>query len=411
MGAFGIVAGVAVASLGILVATTLKAEGPCVDDPPFSFDLGADDSMNLNPCDFFSETYEEARSKFRAAAETAGADLHALGVVSNYTTDVAVLKGSLPGLVVHSSGVHGVEGFAGSAIQIAWLSEFAARNEPRPTVVFLHAINPYGMAHYRRWNENNVDLNRNALHQKGWEVALKRDPNVVGYQDFEPIFNPQKEPTTYAKYGGFWVDVISAIGKHGMSSMKQSMVTGQYHNPKGIFFGGQELQPSLANVWEFFEQHKESLGSGTVTWINVHTGLGKSGVDTLLTFDSPTMTASELARTYPGATIPSIDKEGDEVHGGYDMSIGNVEDFVVQLFPNEQKPWIVLQEFGTVHNVLVAHALVLENMAYHFLPSEEVAKWAKLTRSAFYVRTPQWRKSILDRGLRLLVQSIARSSQ
>ena len=109
----------------------------------------------------FAETYWEARAKFREAAAAAGAELHALEVVPTYFMDVAVLPGSGPGLVVHSSGVHGVEGYAGSAIQIALLRKLAGAGASNssggaPTVVLVHAVNPFGMAHYRRFNEHNV---------------------------------------------------------------------------------------------------------------------------------------------------------------------------------------------------------------------------------------------------------------
>ena len=109
----------------------------------------------------FAETYWEARAKFLAAAAAAGAELHALEVVPSYFIDVAVLAGVGPGIVLHSSGVHGVEGFAGSAIQVALLRKLAAgeagdSSGNAPTVVLVHAVNPVGMAHYRRFNENNV---------------------------------------------------------------------------------------------------------------------------------------------------------------------------------------------------------------------------------------------------------------
>jgi len=100
----------------------------------------------------------------------------------DYTTDIAVLAGSGPGLVVHSSGVHGVEGFAGSGIQIAILSNFSAEaaearsaDPDAPTIVLVHAVNPFGMAHFRRFNENNVDLNRNALPSTDRAAVLARD--------------------------------------------------------------------------------------------------------------------------------------------------------------------------------------------------------------------------------------------
>ena len=36
-------------------------------------------------------------------------------------------------------------------------------------------VNPFGMAHFRRFNENNVDLNRNALPSTDRAAVLARD--------------------------------------------------------------------------------------------------------------------------------------------------------------------------------------------------------------------------------------------
>src|SRR5438093_8933584 len=63
-------------------------------------------------------------------------------------------------VILHSSGLHGVEGFAGSAIQLQLLDSLP----PLPkdaALILVHVLNPYGMAWLRRANENNVDLNRN----------------------------------------------------------------------------------------------------------------------------------------------------------------------------------------------------------------------------------------------------------
>ena len=69
------------------------------------------------------------------------------------------------GVLVVSSGVHGVEGFFGSAVQTAFLREAESRAAagPNDALVFLHALNPYGFAWLRRFDEANVDLNRNLL--------------------------------------------------------------------------------------------------------------------------------------------------------------------------------------------------------------------------------------------------------
>ena len=75
------------------------------------------------------------------------------------------------------SGTHGVEGFAGSALQVGLLDE-GIQNElsPESAVLMIHAINPYGMAHLRRFNEDNVDLNRN------FRDHAKTPPENCAYQ-------------------------------------------------------------------------------------------------------------------------------------------------------------------------------------------------------------------------------------
>ena len=65
-------------------------------------------------------------------------------------------------LYMSTSGIHGVEGFAGSAIQLSALDKI--NNLPSDTALaFIHILNPWGMSWLRRDNESNVDLNRNFL--------------------------------------------------------------------------------------------------------------------------------------------------------------------------------------------------------------------------------------------------------
>ena len=75
---------------------------------------------------FFSETYIEARKRFLELAEDVATEKVSLPIYSNgslhLTTDIAVIAGKKDVTLLHMSGTHGVEAFAGSAGQLALLT-------------------------------------------------------------------------------------------------------------------------------------------------------------------------------------------------------------------------------------------------------------------------------------------------
>jgi hypothetical protein len=116
----------------------------------------------------FPSSYRAARQRFLDAARATG------GIIENIPNpnsgpdggslfmDVLSLGSEdAANTLIVSSGTHGVEGLAGSGIQTKLLREgVASRLSPNVKLRMIHAINPYGMAHRRRFNEDNVDLNR-----------------------------------------------------------------------------------------------------------------------------------------------------------------------------------------------------------------------------------------------------------
>jgi hypothetical protein len=119
----------------------------------------------------FPRTYNEARTAFREAARALNADTQEYRIdVTNYAGDLAIDVASFghpkpAWTLLVSTGLHGVEGFFGSAVQLAYLQ--ALRDSQRDNLhgryVFIHALNPFGFVTLRRANEDNVDLNRNFL--------------------------------------------------------------------------------------------------------------------------------------------------------------------------------------------------------------------------------------------------------
>jgi hypothetical protein len=313
--------------------------------------------------------------------------------------------------MIHSIGVHGVEGYAGSAVQLALLERLAREPDKAagdaPTVVLVHAVNPFGMAHFRRWNEHNVDLNRNALLPgRAWEEVLARDPNVAGYFDFTAFINPQRAPSLFDAYVRIPVVMAYHVLRFGMLHMKRALVAAQYTDPTGLFYGGAELEPSWRLLWDFLERFDGGSYKG-VTWVDVHTGLGRSGGDTLLTSAG----WEEMERRYPGAGAVQDESAGEgDVGGGYELTRGFCRELMQHRFAPEARLQHFSQEFGTLPGVLVARAMVLENQAWNYAQREQ-AYWASFTRDAFYVRTPAWKESIVRRGVLVAEQAMARAQE
>jgi hypothetical protein len=108
--------------------------------------------------DYYSPDYATARDRFLAAARDCGATIRSHRFQADgpnggpLTMDVARLGPPEPErAIIVSSGLHGVEGFFGSAVQLAWLLRVPGRSPPpRTGLVMVHALNPFGFAWRRR---------------------------------------------------------------------------------------------------------------------------------------------------------------------------------------------------------------------------------------------------------------------
>ena len=366
---------------------------------------------------YFSQSYFQARKRFRKAAEAAGATLSKYKVVTdelsgeNMTIDVATIEGKTDpsSVLVHISGTHGVEGYAGSAIQIQALDKLTQKggaNTSLITQVFVHSLNPFGMMHHRRYNENNVDLNRNNLSPEKLAECTSRPPNQYKYEDFSDLINPVGCVSWFEEQT-FFLKAAYYLVRYGYQAVKAALVTGQYHNERGGYFGGKTVQRS-------HEIMREILGSFKATTkrlilIDVHTGLGPSGVDTLMVG-----TGDERKRTYE--VFPLHDKAFVEAHtdseatgasAGYADGQGYVSDYPNQYFGDLSFHLGVTQEFGTVPGPLVVRAQIRESAGWNH------ARWtlahvqaASALSDVFYVKTEAWKVSVLSRGQVLIDQAL-----
>ncbi len=351
----------------------------------------------------FSPDYRAARARFRSASLALGCELEALPISAvgpdgdTLTIDVARLGAKRPSrAVVVSSGLHGIEGFFGSAVQAALLEEQLGGFivAPGTALVLIHALNPFGFAWLRRVNEDNVDLNRNFLRAG---EAFEGAPE--GYAALDGMLNPTKPPGTLS---AFLLKAGFHIARHGMPALKQAVAGGQYAFPLGLFYGGE--CPSVTQQL-LREALPRWVGSADrVLHIDFHTGLGERGTYRLFADHAWGSDGLRALRELFGADVvePWEPEEGVayEIRGGLGA-------WCKELLPDTQYD-VLAAEFGSVAILDVIRALHFENRAWHWgQPADAGSVRAhQVLRDTFAPPEREWRDAVVPRGLRVVEQAI-----
>ncbi len=287
-------------------------------------------------------------------------------------------------ILLHSSGLHGVEGFAGSAIQLQLLDNFPAL-PPDTALILVHILNPYGMAWLRRVNAGNVDLNRNFL------IGEEHSGAPQAYAELDSFLNPRTPPSR----DFYFLKSAWLIFRRGMPALKQAVVGGQYEYPRGLFFGGRKVEEELEKYGAFL---RRSLSSAEyVIAMDVHTGLGKFGEETLLVESGNYET---LRKGLSSRVVPLEAESGPayRIRGG-------LQNLVFQGAPHA-KVHFIGEEFGTYPAAKVLHALREENRWHHYGDAAKDHAVKRTLKDTFCPPSESWRRSVLERGAELIHRAI-----
>ncbi len=348
--------------------------------------------------DYFPSDYFAARAAFRARAADADAELgaHAIAAVgpggASLSLDSAYLGSPAPRqLAVITSGVHGVEGYAGSALQQLWLAEFAGRIPSAAGVLLAHALNPYGFAHGRRANEHNVDLNRNAL-------AAFPGPSNPGYRALNAWLNPESPAP---RLDDFVWRALPLLVRHGRAALAQTIAAGQYEFPRGLFFGGTGREPSLAILAGLLAAAR-FCGVQRVWHLDLHTGLGRYGRYQLLLDAPPTSPEyADAARAFGAERVKSDHASGATHYSAH----GTLAALTRQAFPAARTVAATL-EFGTYGPATLLRLLRAENRVHHHGASSpaQAAHIRAALRDALAPRDAVWRAGVIAGGRQIFAQ-------
>lgn len=337
---------------------------------------------------YYSRSYLEAKRRFlervrahehlsrqwsTAFGEGSGVDL---------TTDSALLKsptrGSSRRLFVATSGLHGVEGFTGSAIQLALIDDWTDKR-PDYDLLLIHGVNPFGFHFKRRVNRDHIDLNRNAL----LPGAPRDNPS---YDRIRHLFNPG-QPLAQNRLKQAWL-MTRILGHAAVSkrTVKEAFLSGQFADTSGPFYGGEHIADEVTNVASVIEDCVQDYD--IVAHFDLHTGYGIRGQMHLLCHNNDSR-QSWLNLGF----MPEPEEDGAD----YQMN-GNLLAFVEHRL-KKAKPSLlyrsVLLEFGTMGMELrkqleSMRIMIVDNsMGTIHDPSEEFCEM-------FNPSCPRWRNDVVQ---------------
>ena len=328
---------------------------------------------------------------------------------AHLTTDTLYLpqQGKQTHLLIVTSGIHGVEAFTGAAIQMEFLTKnFKPEWLQKTGILIVHAVNPYGFHFQRRVDEDNVDLNRN---MSADERLFER--KSADYQSFEPFLNPTKPRSAGFMSDAFlFIKSLVKLFTVGRNKIAQISVGGQYQNPKGIYYGGQQNQPNSELIKKLFK--KVGAPYSKVYHVDLHTGYGERGV---LHFFSSSKVAqiSGFENIFDGYKIDlASDKDFYETSGDFVR-------FSFETFADKELILPMTFEFGTMDSqtimggFLSLRNMIYENQGHHWGYSSPQAERTvkKDFMNMFNPEDQQWRDQVLKNGTETLVTTLERFSK
>lgn len=241
----------------------------------------------------FAPDYQSARTNFLQAAKRTGLPVrsyvHGINGINGEPLAIDVVYDGYPEVrqaLVISSGSGGIDGLAGSGVQVFSLRDAQLRQRARAAgvaLIFVHMMNPYGCSYISRLDEQGINIQRNFVN---FGRAL---PENRLYPLLHKHIIPQTWPPTDDD-----IAVMQVMLKRLGASVTRVLAAGQYDHPTGMFYGGDRPCWSHTTMQTIFAEHMQ--GKDKVAWVDLHvTSMGSYGIGERV-FSGPEGTEEEYRR-------------------------------------------------------------------------------------------------------------------
>jgi hypothetical protein len=319
--------------------------------------------------ELFPASYEASRQRFRSwlpLIQKQWGNAQLFSPVIDETDDLTLDYIEAPAsqkkekVVFFTIGEHGIEAYVGSAMQKLFIDEFVPTLDPTNTsLILVHAINAWGMKHFRRVNGNNVDPNRNFVISRS-----DLDPVInPAYSQVDGFLNPKREPRSWLQLKAYFLGgLVKSMVTLGVNSLRTATLLGQYRFQNGLYYGGTDFQPEVAIVQALYkhalEEHERFL------LLDMHTGYGPRYSMAVVNSALEPRSSEELAKAFKYSNVVKTDPSEF-----YSIQ-GDMIDYVYKLADGKKDIYATTFEFGTFGDSFTAtlrslRAMIFENWLAH----------------------------------------------
>lgn len=365
-------------------------------------------AAEYNYSEVFFDEYEDVRNHFletaeKLMAENENSDLysHAINKDEDLYIDTLYLpsKTEQTNLIVLTTGVHGIEGYIGSVmLDVFWEEIYPQIDKENTGVLVIANVNPYGMKYHRRYNENNVDLNRNfIIDWNSFDMMVNKD-----YPKVDKFLGPQKRMNNAVWHeAAFYTSLAKEVVVNGADSISNALLGGQYEYPEGVYYGGAGDEKSTSYVKDVFEWTLDAGDYENVVHIDVHSGYGPRYNMVIFNSVYETMNEAETKALFGYDNVISHDSES------FYPTTGDTTDFYYRLkekMGSDTTLFSTCFEFGTIGDSfldsIISMKYTIEENQNHWYPTQnrimdEIVK--ERYQELFYPTEKEWReKTVAD---------------